>query len=145
MSINSLLPEKPEDLADLERQISALEHGFNQAQKEFEHKAEMEKLRNEFDQKLEAATEWISDQLATLAMMKTVPPMEMILEPQKLQICAIQKESQKRRGRVDRLKEISKSLNDEKSSDIESLESDWDRLDGDLELRKQEIEEIGHH
>ena len=63
MSINSLLPEKPEDLADLERQISALEHGFNQAQKEFEHKAEMEKLRNEFDQKLEAATEWISDQL----------------------------------------------------------------------------------
>ena len=142
MSINSLLPEKPDDLADLERQISALEHGFNQAQREFEHKAEMEKLRSEFDQKLEAATEWISDQLATLAMMKTVPAMEMILEPQKLQVCAIQKESQKRRSRVERLREISKSLNNEKSSDIESLESDWDRLDGDLESRKQEIEEI---
>ena len=130
---------KVTDLSDFERQVSALEHGFVQAQAKLENKARLCKLRDEFDAKYESAKEWIGDQIAQVAMMKTVPELEMILEPQKLQVVGIQNESSKRRPRVNRLKEISTDLTNEKQAEIDELETEWNELDEELFKRKEEI------
>merc|ERR1712242_114816 len=74
--------------------------------------------------------------------MKTVPALEMILEPQKLQVSGIQKESEKRRPRVERLNTISSELIDEKKDDLQELEVEWDQLDKELAGRQTEIEPI---
>ena len=136
------LPNGVSDLNDLKQKVSALEQAFTKAQAELENQAKLDKLRDEFDAKFESCKEWIGDQMSQVAMMKTVPALEMILEPQKLQVSGIQKESEKRRPRVERLNTISSELIDEKKDDLQELEVEWDQLDKELADRQTEIELI---